>query len=178
MSCTTEHRNWHRRSQPFRHLLRHFNTVLNSAVLSSKDAFRCICASVFQIACFHETLKSDINFIFRSYAHVTNEDKKYTSTHTTLLVNYKESPIETLSFLLWFCLCLRSVKEICLAISRNLSKRFVAFQQYRLVSLENTKFENESVNHKTTMVCSEIQYTDFIMAFITFKMSHECTAHT
>jgi len=114
---------------------------------SSKDAFRFICASVFQVACFHETLKSDMNFIFRSYAPVTNEDKKYTSTHTTLLVNYKESPIETLSFLLWFCFCLRSVKEIRLAISRNISKRFVGFQQYRLVSLENTKFENESVNY-------------------------------
>lgn len=110
-----------------------FQYSSNSAVPSSKDAFQFICASILQVACFHETLKSDINFIFRSYAPVINEDKKCTSTHTTLLVNYKESPIETLSFLLWFCFCLRSVKGICLAISRNLSKPFLAFQQYRLV---------------------------------------------
>jgi len=110
-----------------------FQYSLNSAVLSPKDAFRFICASIFQVACLHETLKLGINFIFRSYAPVINEDKKCSSTHTTLLVNYKESPIETFSFLLWFCFCLRSVKGICLAISRNLSKRFMGFQQYRLV---------------------------------------------
>ena len=112
-----------------------FQYSLNSAVLSSNDSFRFICASISQVASFHETVISDINFIFRSSAPVINEDKKYTNKHNS----YKASPIETLSFLVWFCFCLRSVKEICLAISRSLSKGFVAFQQYRLVSLENTK---------------------------------------
>ena len=122
-----------------------FQYSLNSSVLSSKDSFRFICASVSQVASFHETLISDINFILRSYASDIDEDKKHTNAHNS----YKASPIKTLSILVWFCFWLRSVKEICLATSRSLSERFVAFQQYRLVSLENTKLKNDSVNHKT-----------------------------
>jgi len=97
-----------------------FQYSLNSAVLSSKYAFRFICASILQVTCFHETLKSDINFIFRSYAPVINEDKKCTSTHTTLLTTGNPNRNTFLSALVLFLF------EIC---ERNMSRNISKFKE-------------------------------------------------
>jgi hypothetical protein len=119
-----------------------FQYSLNSAGLSSKRFIPVYLR--FDLSSCLFPWNSHIRYQFHISLFI-NEDKKYTNAHNS----YKASPIQTLSFPVWFSFCLKSVKEIFLAISRNLSKRFVAFQQYRLVSLENTKLKKVSVNHKT-----------------------------
>jgi hypothetical protein len=57
--------------------LSHFNVVRHSY-----DSFQLIYVSMSQLICFHETFKTDIQFIIRSYAAVTSEDGYYKGAYT------------------------------------------------------------------------------------------------